>query len=100
MDKDYYNQSFFDQHVGGSLRSADVFLRFLFAIWTPVTLVDLGCGRGAWLSVAKRLGVEQLSGIDGDWISQHHLICEGMKFMCTISTSRLICQRGLILQCR
>ena len=49
--------------------------------WTPVVpdfmknygltrkskILDVGCGRGAWLKTSKELGAEKIYGIDGKW---------------------------------
>jgi hypothetical protein len=80
MSAEYYDRRFFDQHAEGSRRSAEVFLASLFAVWTPASLIDFGCGRGAWLAVAMQLGVERLVGIDGGWISRTDLMCDKMEF--------------------
>ncbi len=34
----------------------------------PSSVVDVGCGTGAWLSVFREHGVTEIEGIDGDWL--------------------------------
>jgi SAM-dependent methyltransferase len=34
----------------------------------PTSIVDVGCGTGAWLGVAAELGVTDVLGIDGDYV--------------------------------
>lgn len=34
----------------------------------PQSVIDLGCGLGAWLSVFREQGVEDIWGVDGDWV--------------------------------
>jgi hypothetical protein len=35
--------------------------------------VDAGCGIGSWLSVLKEDGVEDVLGVDADWVNRKHL---------------------------
>jgi SAM-dependent methyltransferase len=37
-------------------------------------VVDVGCGRGAWLSVFKERGVERVLGIDGSYVGRRQLL--------------------------
>ena len=52
----------------------------LFQIYTPRSVLDVGCGRGAWLLVAERLGSEVLRGIDGPWVPSHGLLSPNIEF--------------------
>lgn len=47
-----------------ALRSAERVLPLVFDLVAPSSVVDVGCGDGAWLSVAKRLGVGRVLGLD------------------------------------
>jgi hypothetical protein len=61
-----YNDNFYlDNRT--RVKSAEEFLSHLFKYFKPKSLVDVGCGRGAWLKVAQNLGVNNLLGIDGQW---------------------------------
>lgn len=51
-----------------AVRSAEVIVPLLLAWFAPASVVDVGCGRGAFLSVCKTHGVTDILGIDGD----HH----------------------------
>ncbi|PZV76705.1 methyltransferase family protein [Algoriphagus aquaeductus] len=35
--------------------------------------MDIGCGIGTWLSIAKKLGIEDVLGVDGDYVN-HELL--------------------------
>lgn len=80
MSKVVYGQEFFAQQVDGSLRSARLYLGHLFARWVPSSVVDIGCGRGAWLAVCAEQGVKRLVGIDGAWISQDMMLDPTIEF--------------------
>lgn len=62
-----YDQAFYDEQVAGSLGSARVVTALVARHWRPASVVDIGCGRGAWLAAWGEQGVERLQGIDGPW---------------------------------
>jgi SAM-dependent methyltransferase len=80
MNDPLYNKEFYDLQVRGSLESARIFLGFLFARWVPNSVVDIGCGRGAWLTVCKELGSERLMGLDGPWVTQDMMLDPAIDF--------------------
>lgn len=71
-----YNDSFYDAQVKDSLRSAEVIVPLVLNLIVPPpkSVVDVGCGLGAWLSVFRRNGVNQILGIDGDYIPRKRLM--------------------------
>ena len=77
---DLYGKSFFDAQVSGSLASARVYLGSLMSVWKPASVVDLGCGRGAWLMACGENGVGRLVGIDGEWASRDGLLSPAIAF--------------------
>lgn len=75
-----YDSRFYDAQVLGSLRSANTVLGLLFDLYRPRSVVDVGCGRGAWLAAAGALGAETLTGYDGDWVQTPHLVSDQIDF--------------------
>src|SRR6266436_1579865 len=63
-----YDNSFFDLQVDGALRSARVVVPLVIELVRPTSVIDIGCGRGAWLKAFAENGVEDLKGIDGDYV--------------------------------
>jgi SAM-dependent methyltransferase len=61
-----YDARFYRRFSAGSARSADVVLPLLRAIAPVRSVVDFGCGTGAWLAAWQRLGVDDVIGLDGD----------------------------------
>jgi len=55
----------------GFVKSASGVLPVVFEYleFVPTTVIDFGCGRGAWLFVCKELGTVRTIGIDGPWVS-------------------------------
>lgn len=64
-----YDPIFFDYVNAGSVRSARHLLPVLPHLKIR-SVLDVGCGQGAWLSVWRELGVETLTGIDGDYVGR------------------------------
>ena len=62
-----YDQAFYDEQFAGSLSSARVVVARLAERWCPRSVIDLGCGRGAWLAPWADFGTTRLCGIDGPW---------------------------------
>lgn len=50
------------------IAAARTILTPLFHAFSPISVLDVGCGLGAWLQVAKELGADTIQGVDGPWI--------------------------------
>jgi hypothetical protein len=72
----HYGADFYKGLIEGSLRSARVFVQLLMSVVSVESVVDLGCGRGAWLKAFKERGVRRLVGIDGHWNDQSNMIAD------------------------
>lgn len=59
-----YSEAFFTAILDGSLRSARIVLPQIIAETGAASVIDVGCGTGAWLSVAKEEGCD-IRGVDG-----------------------------------
>jgi SAM-dependent methyltransferase len=68
-----YDQTFFDSLSAGSRYSAQQVVPMLLEWLQPKSVVDVGCGLGAWLSVFWELGVQDCLGVDGDYVDDRHL---------------------------
>lgn len=78
-----YDQAFYDEQFAGSQGSARVLLGLLAAHLQPASVVDVGCGRGSWLSVWGEFGVQRLVGIDGPWNRQELMANPTIEFRAT-----------------
>lgn len=45
-------------------RSAEAVLAMLVQMFHPASVLDVGCGNGSWLTVAKQLGIGDVLGVD------------------------------------
>jgi hypothetical protein len=62
---DTYGSTYYDWQRQGALDSARAMLPVVFELFSPASVVDIGCGMGAWLHVAGEHGVEDVLGVDG-----------------------------------
>ena len=75
-----YTNAFYDSIQTGSRLSAECIVPILSDLFQPDSVIDVGCGAGAWLSVFKTLGISRVTGIDGDWVA-NHLEIDGSEFI-------------------
>jgi 2-polyprenyl-3-methyl-5-hydroxy-6-metoxy-1,4-benzoquinol methylase len=69
-----YDKAFYDAQKPGSESSARVILSLLFRYYMPQSIIDIGCGAGTWLKVAKELGAKSILGLDGEYATQQLVI--------------------------
>jgi SAM-dependent methyltransferase len=75
-----YDDNFFDYVNSGALQSAKAILPILQAQLKIDSVLDVGCGQGAWLAIWKQLGVSTVHGIDGDYVARDRLLIEPDEF--------------------
>src|SRR6185437_11521231 len=68
MPSEHYTKSFYEGIRNGSVRSAEVIVPLVLDLVRPSSVVDVGCGDASWLAVFQRLGIEDVFGIDGDYV--------------------------------
>jgi SAM-dependent methyltransferase len=66
MEKSIYVH---DEITHNSSAAAQV-LPILFQEYLPKSIIDAGCGLGNWIEVAKKLGVESITGVDGSYVNR------------------------------
>jgi SAM-dependent methyltransferase len=65
-----YNHDFYRLHQSGSDRSAREIIPLILEFVQPRSVIDVGCGIGTWLSVFAENGVQDILGIDGEWVDK------------------------------
>lgn len=60
-----YDKNFYDYIADGAFRSANKIVPRLIEIFNPQTVIDFGCGTGAWLAAFKANGISTIYGVDG-----------------------------------
>ena len=74
-DNDFYKGQFNDSYVSAKRYAAE-----LVSIYRPVSVVDIGCGRGGWLKAFGEFGSTLLVGVDGLWNSQACMVDQAIQF--------------------
>lgn len=75
-----YTADFYRDHQDRALSSAHAIVPILLELVAPRTVVDVGCGSGAWLSVFLQEGIEDVLGLDGDYVDEHVLLIPADRF--------------------
>ncbi len=75
-----YDSTFFNYLNAGALRSARRVLPVLRKQLHIDSVLDVGCGQGAWLSIWKELGTSTVLGIDGDYVDRTRLLIDPDHF--------------------
>jgi SAM-dependent methyltransferase len=73
VDSYRYGSEFFDFVDWSSGRSAKEFLARFQTGLSPRSVLDVGCGRGVWLAAWRDLGVNELLGVDGEYVDRASL---------------------------
>ena len=80
MDKAVYGTAFFEQMGATSRPSGVVIAEWLVGLARPESVLDLGCGEGAWVSGFLRAGVADAIGVDGDYVDRGRLLVPPEQF--------------------
>lgn len=80
MNNYIYSNNFFKNVDNCALQSAEDFYDSFLNHFNINSILDVGCGRGAWLSVAKRKNIKTVFGIDGDYVDLNTLLISQKEF--------------------
>lgn len=75
-----YSPEFYDWQEEGALRSAREIVPQVLGLVRPESVLDVGCGTGVWLSVFQENGVQDIQGVDGEYIERDRLKIPQEKF--------------------
>jgi len=76
-----YDRQFYEARCDGSLQSARVIIPILLQYFPVRSVVDIGCGIGAWLKVFEENGVRNILGVDGPHVDQALLEIQSKVFL-------------------
>ncbi len=79
MRKKAYDNSFFEEDMR-SRKSAETIVPFVISLLSPDSVIDIGCGRGEFLSVFTERGITDVLGVDGEWAGKNNLKIPTEKF--------------------
>jgi SAM-dependent methyltransferase len=75
-----YQELFFDYIEQGARRSARAIIPHLTRALRCASLLDVGCGPGAWLAEYQKAGVDDVIGVDGDYVNRDRLLVPRERF--------------------
>lgn len=75
-----YDHHFFAEQSIRSSRSASRVAPILFNALRPASVLDVGCGVGAWIAAFIECGATDYLGIDGDYVDPTALLIPAEKF--------------------
>lgn len=78
-----YTEKLYELTQDNSLYSAREIVPLVIKLLNPKSVIDVGCGLGTWLSVFKEHGVEDILGVDGDYVDQEKLQIPRTSYLST-----------------
>jgi SAM-dependent methyltransferase len=75
-----YSDEFFEYIERGSISSAKRFSAYIVKLLQISSVLDVGCGRGAWLREWKNSGVAVARGVDGPYVRKASLLIPPTDF--------------------
>lgn len=72
IEQKHYTPNFYEGHKKGSYESAIIVLSIIDKLFKPKSMIDIGCGIGLWLKVAKEnFNINDLNGVEGNYINNN-----------------------------
>ena len=71
-----YHRKFFEYQQPGSLASARAVVPLVLRDLAPRSVLDVGCGAGAWLYAYGECGLNELVGVDAAAVQAGHLLVD------------------------
>jgi SAM-dependent methyltransferase len=75
-----YDASFFDYVNASASAAAERIVPLLMLQLAPTSVLDVGCGQGAWLAVWQRHGMDDVFGVDGSYVDRERLLFAPERF--------------------
>lgn len=76
-----YDHAFINRVQKTATQSASILVDVLMNMFSPHSVVDVGCGSGSWLRVFSERGVDRILGFDGDWVPRDKLRIPSESFV-------------------
>jgi SAM-dependent methyltransferase len=75
-----YDASFFEYVNVSARAAAERVVPLLLQQLAPASVLDVGCGQGAWLAVWENHGVQDVFGVDGAYVDRGRLLFAPERF--------------------
>jgi len=76
-----YSRDFYREENREALDAARIIVPLVIELINPDSVVDVGCGLGAWLSIFKNYSANTILGVDGVWVDKDKLLIPKEKFV-------------------
>jgi SAM-dependent methyltransferase len=76
-----YPDSFFTSLEPGTEASASRVVPEVLKIISPTSVIDVGCGLGAWAREFQRHGISDIIGVDGEYVTRSKLVIAPESFL-------------------
>jgi SAM-dependent methyltransferase len=76
-----YDDRFYAKHAAPWERSAAVLVPLVAGLVQPRSVLDVGCGTGAWLAAFAAAGATEVVGVDGDYVPRERLKIPPASFL-------------------
>ena len=90
---DQYSSEFFANIRDDAGRSARAVVPRILDWLNPISVVDVGCGVGSWLKVFQENGIQDVLGIDGNYVDRRMLDIDEARFRSADLSRRLQIRR-------
>jgi SAM-dependent methyltransferase len=77
----YFDSAYFSWQGDSAARSARVVVPLIAKRLKPASVIDVGCGSGAWLNVFREHGISDLVGIDAPYVQPQALRIRPHEFI-------------------
>lgn len=95
-----YQDDFFAYQQVGSLASAKSIVPLMLKYLKTKSVLDVGCGAGAWVLAYLESGVADVVGVDAEYVQEEQLLFDGSKFRAIDITKPFRLQRSFdLVQC-
>jgi len=93
MGTTVYDSDFYQDQISGSLQSAREVVSIVLSMVRPQSVVDVGCGMGTWLSAFREHEIQDVIGLDGDYVNRKNLLIPENLFIPHDLTKRIELER-------
>ena len=97
MTQECYTRNYYEGLRNGSLRSAEVVAPLVLDLLPVRSVVDVGCGVGAWLAAFQKLGVDDIWGVDGEYVDANMLQIPRPRFQAADLSKSFVLDRSFDL---
>jgi SAM-dependent methyltransferase len=100
MNAAMINQKYVHSSQMVRFTDAEVLVPFVMTLFSPKSVVDVGCGPGSFLYTFRKHGVQHVLGIEGEWVNKNNmLINEDELLIADLETSITVNRRFDVALC-